>query len=288
MQRVPHTRERGDLRRIPAELRDADHAIAKTEREEHLSRGRQRRRDAQHGSSRWRGHDRARRESGASREADASERRSSPSHHAREKRLPAFPVISRSELLTPASRSSFRAMIQSRSDSRLMYGRVEAGIDSPDSARRTMDRSARRQAVRATSNAAAVAKSPETDQSERMPSMASKECTSAVSASTMSGVIGTYGFGVSGGVASAEHTLNSSRWIRFDTSRTSSSSQIARAKPSALFSSSTVPNASTRCDAFETRMPPARPVSPLSPRVVEMLRMRPPRKRRTGTRELAC
>src|SRR5580704_4103407 len=46
---------------------------------------------------------------------------------------------------------------------------------------------------------------------------------------------------------------------------------MLRAKPSTVFSSSTVPYASTRRSAFEMRTPPANPVCPPSPRVVAIL-----------------
>jgi hypothetical protein len=51
----------------------------------------------------------------------------------------------------------------------------------------------------------------------------------------------------------------------------SASSQIDRANPRLEISSSIVPYVSTRSDAFETRTPPARLVSPPSPRIVLML-----------------
>ena len=45
-------------------------------------------------------------------------------YQAREKRLPALPVTSRSDPLTPASCSSLRPNSQSRSDRRLTYARI--------------------------------------------------------------------------------------------------------------------------------------------------------------------
>ena len=45
-------------------------------------------------------------------------------YQAREKRLPAFPVTSRSDPLTPASCSSFRPKSQSTSDNLLTYDRI--------------------------------------------------------------------------------------------------------------------------------------------------------------------
>ena len=106
---------------------------------------------------------------------------------------------------------------------------------------RTTPRSARRQMVRAMSNAAAAVCSPETDQSDTMPSSASRRCTSAVRRSTISCPIGTCGFGLCGGVAIADPTLNSSRCTECANALMSASSQIERAKPSVEISSSTLP-----------------------------------------------
>ena len=71
------------------------------------------------------------------------------------------------------------------------------------------------------------------------------------------------GFGLSGGVASDDPILNKSCWMVFVSAAISASSQIDRAKPIVEFSSSMVPYVSTRIDAFDTRTPPARLVSPL-------------------------
>jgi hypothetical protein len=49
---------------------------------------------------------------------------------------------------------------------------------------------------------------------------------------------------------------------------------MERANPSDEFSSSMVPYVSTRNDPFDTRIPPARLVSPASPRFVLMLMIR--------------
>src|SRR6266511_2640501 len=74
-------------------------------------------------------------------------------YQAREKRLPALPVASRSEALTPASCSSLRPNSHSRSDKRFTYASRGGWTTAPASCNRTSARSARRQTVRATSNA---------------------------------------------------------------------------------------------------------------------------------------
>jgi hypothetical protein len=150
-------------------------------------------------------------------------------------------VTARSEPLTPASSSSLRPNSHSRSERRLRYARIAGCTGSPDSTSRTTPRSARRQIVRAMSKAAAAVCSPEIDQSETMPSSASRRCTSAVRRSTISSAIGTCGFGLCGGVAIADPTLNSSRCTECVNALISALSQIDRAKPSVEISSSTLP-----------------------------------------------
>src|SRR5262249_34283379 len=76
-------------------------------------------------------------------------------HHARDHFDPDFTFISRNEFLMPASTSSFLANSQRRSDKRLRYASTLGPTDSPDSMRRTTQRSALRQTVRARSYSAA-------------------------------------------------------------------------------------------------------------------------------------
>src|ERR1051325_7652384 len=87
-------------------------------------------------------------------------------HHARDQRGPLC-SSSRRRVSRPARNSSRRPMSQIRSDRRLRYGTTCSFTSTPVSARRTTQRSARRQIVRATSKAAAAACSPGRDQSER-------------------------------------------------------------------------------------------------------------------------
>ena len=193
-------------------------------------------------------------------------------HQARDKRLPVLPVTARSDPLTPASCSSFRPKIHSRSDRRLRYGRID-GLHRRRPTRRAGRRLARHAgrscAPRRTRRRPSM--SPGTDQSD-------SHAVDGLEAMHL--------------VREALHHLDLDRHLGLRTlgrrgerradleqlpldalgeRAISASSQIDRAKPSVEFSSSTLPYASTRSDAFETRMPPARPVCPPSPSVVEML-----------------